>query len=373
MLVVADINTIWRGRPFAALAERRPVLGLKPRDRLTALKEGRLPFGQRRGSDRNLKTLSVVLPFGWASRRADKIMPRLWGAAIAECQRLGAKPTGLVVTSPHYAPMMEAISATLPCYYYCSDDYLNYEGWDAEEIRGLEARVMRCVRHSFFVSTALQERAMRDYAVGTHQVSVSMNATEESFLIPVAPQKLEMLFRAHPKLKRPVVGVVGGINERIDFALLRSVADLREIGSLLLVGKMAKPIEPACLDLLNHPRVLAVGEQPHDSLPAWQQLLDVALIPYRKSGFNYFCSPMRLFDHLAAGRPIVATDACAQTNQFGGVLSVANTTTDFLKSVQSACSALFSKTQFEGMRTIASENLWSSRARDLHHLLPQPL
>jgi hypothetical protein len=40
--------------------------------------------------------------------------------------------------------------------------------------------------------------------------------------------------------------------------------------------------------------------------------IDIAVIPYAASQFNHFCSPMRLWDHLAIGQPILATDACDQ-------------------------------------------------------------
>ena len=237
-------------------------------------------------------------------------------------------------------------------------------------MREMEARIMRQVRHSFFVSAALRDRAIHDYKLETGRASVSMNATEDQFLVPVPSERMEAMFRAHPKLKRPLAGVVGGINDRLDFELLRRVADLPEIGSLLLVGTMARPIEPACGNLLNHPRVLAVGPQPHSALPVWQQMLDLALIPYRRSSFNHYCSPMRLFDHLAAGRPIVATDACAQVEEFRGHVTVARTTEDFLADVRSVCSAEFSEAKSDELRSMASQNIWASRARNLAARMP---
>jgi len=74
--------------------------------------------------------------------------------------------------------------------------------------------------------------------------------------------------------------------------------------------------------LMDHPKCVAVGRQPHEIIHQWFQCLDVGLIPYIKTEFNRFCSPMRLFDHLASGAPLVATDACDQVKAFKGRVSV---------------------------------------------------
>jgi hypothetical protein len=50
--------------------------------------------------------------------------------------------------------------------------------------------------------------------------------------------------------------------------------------------------------------------------------IDIAVIPYARSDFNHFCSPMRLWDHLAIGQPILATDACDQVARQPGVILV---------------------------------------------------
>jgi glycosyltransferase involved in cell wall biosynthesis len=363
MLVVADINTIWRSRPFAALGELRPVLGLKPQDPLTALKQRRLPFGTQAGRENAMKTLSVVLPPGWATRCAVRAMPKLWAAALQECGRVGRAATGLMVTSPHYAPLVESVNSSVPTYYYCSDDYQNYSCWSAEQMRDLEAAVVRRVCHSFFVSAALRDRAIHDYGVERTSVSVSMNATESRFLMEVPTKAIEAIFSQYPRLKRPVVGVIGGVNDRLDFSLLREVADVPDVGTLLFVGAASQHAGSDWLELLKHRRVVAVGRQPHDDLAAWQQLLDVALIPYRKPSFNHFCSPMRLFDHLAAGKPMVATDACAQVREFEDFITIASSTEDFVAAVKSGCSPGISCELAHRMKAAAAEQLWSARAR----------
>lgn len=366
MLVVADINTLWRRRPFVALSELRPVLGLQPMDSLIALKQGRYPWGATESCEQKLKLLSVVLPFSWATRRSAKGLERLWSAVLTRCRAAGTKPTALAVTSPHYAPLIEKVSPTLPTFYYCSDDYMNYKGWDASRMQHQESSVTQRVRHCFFVSAALRDRAIKEYGLNAALASVSMNATDENFFRSVPAERLEALRRKYGKLARPIVGVVGSVDSRLNYSLLFQVAELSEIGTLLLIGAVTDSRDPVLEKLLSHPRVLAVNHQRHESLPEWQQLLDVALIPFQDSEFNYFCSPMRLFDHLAAGRPIVATSACPQVSDFAEHVLVAADTSEFIEGVRRAVLDPPDPSRIEAQRRAAMKETWAVRAANLN-------
>ena len=367
MVVVADINTLWRSRPFQALSELRPVLGLAPMDPLIAMRRRRLPWGTKRGAQQKMAVLSIVLPFGWATRRATEVLPRLWASALKECRSAGAEPSALIVTSPHYAALVEQLSADIPTFYYCSDDYLNYRGWDASKMREQESSIIRHARHSFLVSAALRDRALREYGIDPSRVSVGMNATDEEFLLPVPMQEIDRLVASFPTLKRPIAGVIGGINERLNFELIEQVVESDAVGSVLLIGPIAASLRDARLDTLRrNPKCIFAGEQAHDALRVWLQALDVALIPFRSCHFNTMCSPMRLFDHLAAGRPIVATDACPQIREFQDCVAVASTDAEFLVKVKQALSAPADSTYLELMRKRAREHTWAARALTLN-------
>lgn len=324
MIVVCDINEVWRKKPFAALAEKRDVLGVSPADWRVARTRGKLP-----PSEGVLQLMQVVLPPSWASRMAWLGQRMLWRKIIRKCRAMGKTIDALVVTSPHYLPMLDMVPSNLKTIYYASDDYRSYEGWGA--IAQLEKQLVQRVDHSFFVSAGLMERARLDYGVDASRVSVSMNATEERFFpasgtFPSAPPSGEM--------KRPVAGVVGGINDRLDFSLLHCCADLPDLGTLLLVGPLPAQLSAPLQELLDHPKCVAVGRQPHETIHQWFHCLDVGLIPYVKTEFNRMCSPMRLFDHLASGAPVVATDACGQGLAFGDRVSTCADPDAFVSAVQ---------------------------------------
>ena len=325
MIVICDINELWRVKPFAALAKRTDVLGVSPADGLVVRRRGKLP-----SVEGAMEILPVVLPLSWASRMAWLGQRMLWNRIKRRCKALGQTVDALFVTSPHYLPMLSMIPPDLKIFYYASDDYRSYEGWGAVAV--LEKQMVQRVDHAFFVSEGLMDRARKEYGVDPAKLSVSMNATEARFF---SPGDTYLISPPIGGLKRPIAGVVGGIGNRLDFELLRKCADLPELGTLLLVGPI--PDEPSAelKQLLDHPKCVAVGRQPHDTIHQWFQCLDVGLIPYVKSEFNRMCSPMRLFDHLASGAPLVATDACDQARVFDGRVSVCTDPDMFTAAVQS--------------------------------------
>jgi len=315
MIVVCDVNEIWRAKPFAALAKKTELLGVAPADWMVAR--------HRRSLALDMETLPVVLPPGWASRTAWLGQRLLWHKIKA---RAGAVET-LILTSPHYLPLLDFIPPSTRIIYYASDDYRSYEGWGC--VAELEQEIVRRADHSFFVSKGLMRRAASEYEVDPDKLSVSMNATERRFFSNAETRSAQSVVKENKnsqrlcvekicgnKLALPIAGVIGGINDRLDFDLLLQCAELPALGTLLLVGPL--PAEPsgALKTLLSHPKCVAVGRQPHDTIHAWFQCLDVGLIPYVESELNRYCSPMRLFDHLASGAPIVATDACDQVGEY---------------------------------------------------------
>ena len=285
-------------------------------------------------------------------------------------QNAGEPLTGIVVTQPQYLPLLKLARDHVPTFYYCSDDYTQYSGWGGESILETESELVRLATHSFFVSSALAQRAIEMYGANPDTVSVSPNATDDSFLTPAPAEQIQALLSQHPQLKRPIVGVVGAINERLDFELLLAAAGLPEVGTLLLIGPVAEDIAyPAWLSLKTHPRCVVVGPKPHAELPRWMQLLDLALIPYRDNPLNVSCSPMRLFDHLASGNPIIASNACQQLGAFRDQVVIFQNSAELLNRVARFCSAVETFGSAEDRIEVARHNLWSTRAQKIQSVL----
>ncbi len=119
----------------------------------------------------------------------------------------------------------------------------------------------------------------------------------------------------------PIIGYVGrfqflGAEKGIP-DLIRALAKLRaKLGiapQLLLVGG---PMEPAVAyrqiakeSGLPDDALQIVDRVPNREVPKWLAALDIAAAPYPTTDhYAYYVSPMKLFEYMAAGAPIISTD-----------------------------------------------------------------
>lgn len=291
MIAFLDVNTIWRHRFAEALARKVDTLLCAPHSGISAVTEG----GVR----------PIRLPRGWAGPLSGIAMPWL----LRRVRRLASgSPHAIVVTTPHYVPLARAIARQSKIIYYCSDDYRSYDGWNSARMERDEAALCQIARLSIFVSEALRARAVAEYGLDPAMTWVSPNATEPRFSAPYAVPA------AMASLPGPVFGTAGMINSRIDLRFLAAVVGDPRVGSLALVGPVEAALEgdPGLESLRANPKVHFFGAQPHRDMPQWMAAFDVAVIPYAETPLNRFCSPMRLYDHLAIGQPIIATPHCEQ-------------------------------------------------------------
>ena len=305
MIAFLDVNTIWRRKFAEALHRHNPTTVLV------------VPRGINCPAQSEKGDLTVTLPPGWAGATSVVATPllryRLRQTARAREDRLRA----VVLTTPHYLEIARREVERSAIIYYCSDDYRSYDKWDSSRMERDESALCRLATLSIFVSEALRQRAVTEYALDALKTRVSPNATEPRFAKTTqSPMNVA-------DLPRPIFGAAGVINSRIDLAFLAAIAADPRVGSLVLVGPVDPELEgnPELKRLRATSKVHFLGAQPHADMPQWMAAFDVAVIPYAKTPLNHFCSPMRLYDHLAIGQPIIATPHCDQIAARADVLT----------------------------------------------------
>ena len=86
------------------------------------------------------------------------------------------------------------------------------------------------------------------------------------------------------------------------------------------------------------PNICLVGEQPYSSLPEWLAQWDVCVIPFKITPLTAATDPVKVYEMLAAGRPIVATpmDELADLAN-RGLVRLAATAKDMIAQLQASC------------------------------------
>jgi glycosyltransferase involved in cell wall biosynthesis len=281
-----------------ALAEIERVVAINPQCGLWPR--------QRRPDLGQLKQIFINLPRGWASSTAFFGQKLLYSLVRDEARSTGGRPV-VLLTSPAYSPLAERLAGEFPIVSYTADDYRSYSGWGGNAVAEKERKIHSLASLSVFVSEALRERAIREFGLDPGRTFVSPNGTERRF----AHRTNDGVLAEMHGRPGPVVGILGALTERLNLEALAKVASSNSVGTFLVAG-------PASEDLLKRyeifrsDRFVVTGHIDHTRMHLYAQALDVAIIPYARSQMNWYCSPMRLYDHLATGVPIVALRGCDQ-------------------------------------------------------------
>jgi glycosyltransferase involved in cell wall biosynthesis len=137
------------------------------------------------------------------------------------------------------------------------------------------------------------------------------------------------------EIPHPRIGYFGVIDERMDYALLRGVADARPEWQLVLVGPTAK-IDPATLPKAANIHYL--GAKTYDQLPDYIGGWDVAMLPFARNEATRFISPTKTPEYLAAGLPVVSTSIRDVVRPYGeiGLARIADSVEEFVAAVDAA-------------------------------------
>ena len=106
------------------------------------------------------------------------------------------------------------------------------------------------------------------------------------------------------EIQRPRLGLIGCLDWRLDESLLISLMTMHSDWHLILVGPR---IRPWGLRLERLPNVHWLGRIPVDRVGPVIRDCDVTLVPYRLTDWTRHCLPVKTFEYLAEGKPVVAT------------------------------------------------------------------
>ncbi|WP_018634720.1 glycosyltransferase [Parafrankia elaeagni] len=137
-------------------------------------------------------------------------------------------------------------------------------------------------------------------------------------------------------LPRPLLLYIGALGPRLDLPALEAMAEANPSGSVVLIGPCSDPEYLA--PLVQHRNIHVRGQHPRAAVVAMTAAADVCLMPHVSSALTEAMSPLKLFEYLAAGRPVVATDlgpvrALRDAGYFGDAVHLARDPAQFVDQV----------------------------------------
>jgi glycosyltransferase involved in cell wall biosynthesis len=230
--------------------------------------------------------------------------------------------SGLLISLPqhHYQQLV----------YHCVDDLAAQPCMPAALIEREEERLCRCSDQVFVTSLEL----LRTRSPFNSRIRYDSNVADIDFFaqardqsMPIAPDLLAL-----PEGAR--LGFIGAVSAyKLDFDLLALLAKARPDCQIILIGRLGEGDPTTDLQRVeSYPNIHFLGPRAYAELPFYLRGFDLALLPCPINSYTRSMFPMKFFEYMAAGVPIVSTDLPA-LQDYADLACLCRSRDDFLDAI----------------------------------------
>lgn len=323
-------------------------------------------------------TLPPLVPFGNMNPWINRMNQRLIGAYLKwAIARLGFGPYIFWTYLPGSVALLRwlctqeekrrrGLSRPSLVVYHCVDEHSAFPGLVSPEVvKSYDDELTR--RADLVITTADNLRLSRE-ALNPCIHTVHNAADVEIFRQALDPDLFVPEDLA--AIPEPRLGVVGMHDSRLDVEALEVLAQADPSWQVVLIG----PLKPGQVDetrLRRRPNIHLLGEKRRRELPAYLKGLAVALIPYVQGELTRNIFPLKLFEYLAAGLPVVA-GGLPELRRYAGVIELAESPKDYPRLVRKVLDE-DGPDKRAARVALAAENTWDRRVEEISALVEEAL
>lgn len=272
-------------------------------------------------------------------------------------RRLGFRRPILWAYVPQAEVLLDALDPSLVVY-HCVDDIAAHERIDTVSFRAAEERFAARADLVLASAPALLER-MR--TISDNVLYAPNVADTELFAQALEPGPLDPGMAALPSPRIVFTGAIA--SAKLDMPLIAALARGRRDCSFALVGPVGLGDPHTDVSALQaEPNVHLLGLRSYAQLPQVLRAADVGLIPYARNPLTNSIFPMKVYEYLAAGLPVLSTPLPA----LEGVQDVlsASDAAGMLEQLQVALELDDPERRAERSRA-AAEHSWDRRLQEI--------
>ena len=302
-------------------------------------------------------SLPPVLPLFYKNRAVNRINQKKIARFVREkMKEHGFEKPLLWVYSPVTVDLVDHIPHS-GLVYDCVDRHSAYGGlMNPAQVDAMELELAGKTDMTFATAAPLAERLK---AAQPKARFIPNGANFERFSEAAKPQPVPEDLKHIP---HPIFGFIGALQTCIEYGFVEQAAKDRPDWHVVWIGNEKPGVDLAALRAL--PNVHFLGVKPNGQLPQYLAHFDVCLNLFADSDLSKDVSPLKFYEYLATGKPIVSTRQPDQILQYAPLIHIADDAAGF----EAACAAALSDTQPE--RTAARigegrKSSWDERVAEM--------
>ena len=170
------------------------------------------------------------------------------------------------------------------------------------------------------------------------------------------------------KLPRPRIGFVGALAYWCDLDLIEYLARNRPHWHFIFIGP--QHTDASQLEALAN--VHLIGRVPYSMLPSYMTGIDVFINPYKQDDIAESCSPLKVFEYLAAGKPVVSVPM-PEVMRFAPHVRIAGDYRQFLLSIEELLQMPLAERKQLGrtLQSLVRDDTWTNRFNSTRQVMAE--
>lgn len=276
-----------------------------------------------------------------------------WPPLKRKLEKSGFYPVDLLwAAGPAAFSLLELLPHKVSCYRLA--DRLDQFSRVPPNVAQLQKELIERVDFVLATSRALQDwaRQFKD------EVYYLPNGVSEIFF-----EKVSFKPDDFPLDNRPVAVYVGTLDTRFDLEILvRAVLSVKEMHFLVIGPLTDKSLEPGLKVIKDEENFTWLGQKAQREIPAYLQHSRVGIIPFKLNALTEAVNPIKYFEYLASGLPVVAPPLRELTGMQGPLFSYSGEE-EFITALRSVLAV--GEAEREEYRVYAGEQSWARRFEEV--------
>jgi hypothetical protein len=169
------------------------------------------------------------------------------------------------------------------------------------------------------------------------------------------------------KYKR-IIGYYGALANWYDYKLIKELSKAKPNYAIVLIGiNYDNSLDKSGIEKLDN--VIYLGKKKYEELPYYVHNFDVCMIPFLINEITLSTSPVKLFEYMAANKPIVTT-ALPECMKYKSVF-ISKDHKEFIENIDKAIEKIKDSKYLKKLDEEARNNLWCNKCKDIESKLDE--